>query len=495
VKDVSDAVTWRMAHEQLQKLATRRAALDAEEAKWLVIAQRERVHEELGLGSFREYVERVLGYAPHTAIERIRVAEELTALPKLRAALAAGDCSYSALREVTRVATAETEAQWLTAIVGKTAREIEPMVRGRQKGDAPDAPRDPDLQPRVMRFEVPPDVFAMFREARKAFEDELGERMDDNAVFAELCRRGLRGGDKTAPTHQIALMACPECGAGSQDAAGRVVDIAPEIMEHAQCDAQRVGRVDAQVPEMMTTDIPEPTRRAVERRDRNRCTVPGCGATRHLEIHHIIHIEYGGGLTGDIDLGTIDVDTEGAPLDLVPLTITGAEPGATFTSSVDWFATNDLAILDGDATAHIPPASLVDPLDELGLRVDADTAAGFQGASVTYTGTETTFDMLPMPTGVVFAARDPPGASWGAVPLYTSIEYARLRASDFSTVEVTGTFSWVSHNGATHLAADLTGAEPFGFDPSWIIDTGAEFLEVIDDEGTIRYTSAVTHDF
>ena len=53
-----------MAHEQLQKLATRRAALDAEEAKWLAIAQRERVHEELGLGSFREYVERVLGYPP-----------------------------------------------------------------------------------------------------------------------------------------------------------------------------------------------------------------------------------------------------------------------------------------------------------------------------------------------------------------------------------------------------------------------------------------------
>jgi 5-methylcytosine-specific restriction endonuclease McrA len=295
VNDVGDVVTWRVADETLRTLAGRRAGLDVEEAKWLVIAQRERVHVELGLGSFREYVERVLGYAPHTAIERIRVAEELVKLPALRAALAEGRCSYSALREVTRVATPENEAQWLAAIGGKSARDIEPMVRGRQKGDAPDAPRDPDLQPHVLRLEVPPEVFAMFREARKVFESERDERLDDAAVFAELCRRGLRGGDTTAPTHQIALMVCPECGAGSQDAAGRVVDVAPETVAIAECDAQRIGRVDGDVTQRLTTDIPAPTRRAVERRDRGRCTVPGCGASRFLEIHHIVHVEHGGG--------------------------------------------------------------------------------------------------------------------------------------------------------------------------------------------------------
>src|SRR5678809_1356578 len=88
---------WREADEQLCRLTRERGALDAEEAKWLVIARRERVHERLGVGSFREYVERRLGYQPHTAIDRIRVAEELEQLPVLRSALADGNCSYLSL--------------------------------------------------------------------------------------------------------------------------------------------------------------------------------------------------------------------------------------------------------------------------------------------------------------------------------------------------------------------------------------------------------------
>jgi hypothetical protein len=41
-----------------------RAGLDFEEGRWLLAAQRARVHERLGYGSFLEYVERLFGYAP-----------------------------------------------------------------------------------------------------------------------------------------------------------------------------------------------------------------------------------------------------------------------------------------------------------------------------------------------------------------------------------------------------------------------------------------------
>ena len=47
---------WRVAHEQLGRLARRRAGLDAEEGRWLLVARRERVHSRLGYGSFGEYV-------------------------------------------------------------------------------------------------------------------------------------------------------------------------------------------------------------------------------------------------------------------------------------------------------------------------------------------------------------------------------------------------------------------------------------------------------
>jgi len=63
----------------------------ADEARWLLVARETGAHRELGYGSFTEYLERRLGYAPRTARERIRVAEKLTQLPQLRAALARGE--------------------------------------------------------------------------------------------------------------------------------------------------------------------------------------------------------------------------------------------------------------------------------------------------------------------------------------------------------------------------------------------------------------------
>src|ERR1051326_7241475 len=69
VSETSVRDTWREADEQLCRLVRERGALDAEEAKWLVIARREHVHLQFGYGSFREYVERRLGYQPHTAID------------------------------------------------------------------------------------------------------------------------------------------------------------------------------------------------------------------------------------------------------------------------------------------------------------------------------------------------------------------------------------------------------------------------------------------
>jgi len=115
-------VGWREADRQLRRLAARRGALDAEEARWLLVGRREKVHERFGFGSFLEYVERVLGHRPHAARERLRVAEALAGLPATRAALERGGVSYTAVRELTRVATANTERAWLDAVAGKTAR-------------------------------------------------------------------------------------------------------------------------------------------------------------------------------------------------------------------------------------------------------------------------------------------------------------------------------------------------------------------------------------
>src|SRR3954451_16861602 len=72
---------WARVDERLRGVAARRAALDAEEAGLLRYAEEIKLWRRFGFGSLLEYMERVMGYAPHTASERLRVARVLGELP------------------------------------------------------------------------------------------------------------------------------------------------------------------------------------------------------------------------------------------------------------------------------------------------------------------------------------------------------------------------------------------------------------------------------
>jgi len=283
------------AHRQLMRLSKASAAIDAEIARWLVVAEREGVHIERGYGTFLEYAERVLGYRPRTALDRMRVATELEGLPATRAALEQAQVTYSAVREITRVATAETEAAWIEAAAGKTMREIEQLVTGRGKGDLPTDPSKPAITARVLRLELAPEDYALFVQARRALEDEAGERLDDTAVMAAMCRRVLDGSAEGAPTwarHEVAVTVCAECDRATVDAAGQVIEIGPDALALARCDATVLDLATPSAP--ATVEIPRRIRRHVERRDRLRCVVPGCRSSHELHIHHIQAREDGG---------------------------------------------------------------------------------------------------------------------------------------------------------------------------------------------------------
>jgi hypothetical protein len=151
---------------RLREYARHRASLDAAEAFDLLRAEQLKLHFLHGFATMYEYLERVLGYGPHAARERMRVARVLVKLPQTTAALARGELTYSAVRELTRVATAETEARWLAAAEGMAVNQIERLVAGHQPGDQPEDPTHPDLRPRVVRIELPPEVYALWRQAR-----------------------------------------------------------------------------------------------------------------------------------------------------------------------------------------------------------------------------------------------------------------------------------------------------------------------------------------
>ena len=83
-----------------------------------------------------------IGLAPGAAREHVRVARALGTLPKLSQALAHGELSYSKVRELTRVATPETEERLLAVGRAGTAEHVERIVRGWRHMDRKAEERD-----------------------------------------------------------------------------------------------------------------------------------------------------------------------------------------------------------------------------------------------------------------------------------------------------------------------------------------------------------------
>jgi hypothetical protein len=239
-----DGSDWMRAHAALSRLAKTRALADAEEGRWLLAARRSAAHVHLGFGSFAEYIERLFGYTPRSTQEKLRVAEALEELPELSQALEIGVLSWSALRELTRVAVPDTEQQWLELAQGKTVRQLEELVAGKSPGDTPGAGGVPSARRHVLRFEVAPETFALFREAFSCLRRRGGDVGDDDSLLLSMARHVLGGPtDEGRSSYQIALAVCPACGAAEQRASGELVPVSAEVIAMAHCDGQQLGHI------------------------------------------------------------------------------------------------------------------------------------------------------------------------------------------------------------------------------------------------------------
>ena len=185
---------WARVDERLRGIASRRSALDAEEAHLLRYADELKLWRAFGFGSLLEYMERAMGYAPHTAAERLRVARALAELPLLADALESGELAHSAVRELSRIAVPETEAVWLEAVGGKCLREIEAMVSGHKPGDLPTDETEPRLHRKKITLEVSPETYDIWRLLHALAAEEHGQRLSDDELIPSLFRRAYGGG-------------------------------------------------------------------------------------------------------------------------------------------------------------------------------------------------------------------------------------------------------------------------------------------------------------
>ena len=245
---------WRAIDRALRSCASRRAALDAEEARWLVAAEHIALHRQLGCASIHEYLERVLGYTPRMARERLRVARALAELPAMMSALAAGELSHSAVRELTRVATPETEAAWLDAARGCTLRELEEAVSGRERGARPDDPPDGEPRPLRIELELSPSTMALYRDALRWLEVEAGERLTDDQAVAAMCRAVLAGERVADDADTDDADADDADDAEADDADTDDADADDADADDADADADDADTDDAEPGDDTTTD-------------------------------------------------------------------------------------------------------------------------------------------------------------------------------------------------------------------------------------------------
>jgi 5-methylcytosine-specific restriction endonuclease McrA len=281
------------------------------------------------------------------ARERVRVARALGTLPRLAAALARGELSYSKVRALTRVATPETEERLLKVGRAGSAAQVERIVRGwrwvdRQAEKVDTARRHARRTLRVYPDEdgmvvvdgrLTPELGAVLQQALNAAREVLYARARASVKSANDPETLYVNGSAEAPTAEqqqadaLALVAEAalrhelDPGAageryqvvvhvdaavlGDAEAPGQsVLDggarVSAETSQRLACDASRVVMrqdADGRITEVgaRTRTIPPAIRRALHHRDQG-CRFPGC-TVRFGQGHHIRHWAHGGPTT------------------------------------------------------------------------------------------------------------------------------------------------------------------------------------------------------
>jgi hypothetical protein len=267
-----------LVHAELVSIAVQRDRLQTRQARLLVLAEELEVWRHFSCAHIYEYLERYCDLRPRTAREHIRVARALAALPLTRAKLEAEQIRYSTVRELTRITTPETEAEWLARVEGMTARDVEDEIAGRARGDRPHDPKDPDHLVKLT-LEVRESTYAVFVDARMQYVDDQGERLTDDELVLAMCRNGSDSdsntGDARVPPYQLSISTCRSCAKSFQITAGRELEVSATTLSLARCDARLLGDLESDAPPRATSSVTPRMRKQVLLRDQNRCVVPG----------------------------------------------------------------------------------------------------------------------------------------------------------------------------------------------------------------------------
>ena len=269
---------------------------------------RDQVHRGEGFSRFTDYAERRFGMPGKLADLFSFLGKHLERLPLTRAAMEAGELTYTKVREFVKLATPEDEAEWIEFARSATNRQLERRAARARLGTEHDT--------RKVVSRVTPAESQAVRKAREVLMKRLGEPVPEEKLLPRLAETVLAGGffgedgaPSARPGPYLAIHLCPQCthtwvpspgenlrvplsewiealknGATVTDFTSKLVcDCSGEKHRRDLCPHFR----PAEGPAPSSRHVPASIRRRIEARDGFRCRTPGCGSGVPLEAGHV----------------------------------------------------------------------------------------------------------------------------------------------------------------------------------------------------------------
>lgn len=277
---------WRMA---VHLLATERAGL----------------HRKMGYGDVIAYAEKLLDLPRYKACELLRVARSFDRMPDISEAFRTGEIGWTKVREITRVATPETEGVWLERARKHDANTVARMVAVSpaeyKRGKALTTEAQPEVTPQLihLHLRLTPEQFAVLEQAVSLARARAGKRLSREAAVAALAKTALSSADSRSKVrHQVIIEVDPESGRGFYDTERGPLPASPRAVDEALARSPLVIEV-APTEEAGTTEPqarkapPMGELRSVFARARGRCEHCGCKGGP-LHVHHCLPRSRGG---------------------------------------------------------------------------------------------------------------------------------------------------------------------------------------------------------
>ncbi|MDH4056999.1 MAG: 13E12 repeat family protein, partial [Gammaproteobacteria bacterium] len=251
-----------------------------------------------------------------TALEKVRVAHALKALPAISRSFSTGELSYSKVRALSRVAHRQNESALLAFALRHSAAHVAERCHELRCGseastaDAARAFAQRSLRLRrdhlrgmmTITIELPLDTGELFEKALdKARDDDCLDIPDlvDTAwstrqadALVNVLKGYLHGDDASshADDYLVTIHVDQSALAGQEGRAQLPIESVKRIC----CDSHAVVLMESEQGEPLSIGrksrlIPKAIQRALQARDQGCCRFPGCGNRRYLHSHHVEH--------------------------------------------------------------------------------------------------------------------------------------------------------------------------------------------------------------